>query len=458
MRVQMISHASLLCETEDARILMDPWIIGPANFRSWWHLPEVEQEPSRLPAADYIYISHLHGDHFHAPTLEALDRRATVLVPRLYHNRMVRRLRRLGYTRIRELPHLKQVALTSSTSVCCAQAGNDSLLAVADSTASMLNVNDALQGNSPLVTVPLLRNLASHYPFDIAFLAFGTAGAFPKCYQFEDPREAMDPWVKEKAMLNNFVRGAAEIRARAVVPFAGGFALLADRLLWMNEAKTTPLDAIEALRASDPDVNGFEMNPGDFWDNRAGMTRIHPGVDWKLRLAIIRQMREARAEELRRIDREERQGPPDLYDLFCFRLRQNLKAFPFLRSRMSCAVLFEVEGEPGGLWEVDLRDSPVRFRQGDSGDWLIRVTIPSAILAEVLTEPDGLETLGISYKFNIYMRKGARSKETLLNRLLHTPSPIWLAKLLVSPRFAEFVLRRRGEFTELVRSKLLATA
>src|SRR5437773_119338 len=103
MQVTMLGHAALLCETEDVRILMDPWLVGPANFRSWWHLPDVDLDPAKLPEIDYIYISHSHSDHFHVPTLEAFHQRPTVLIPRLYHNRLVSRLRDLRYTRIKVL-------------------------------------------------------------------------------------------------------------------------------------------------------------------------------------------------------------------------------------------------------------------------------------------------------------------------------------------------------------------
>src|SRR6266571_7552279 len=74
MRIEMLGHACLLCETEDTRILMDPWILGPANFRSWWHFPAVTRDPAELPPLDYIYVSHLHEDHFHGATLAQLDR------------------------------------------------------------------------------------------------------------------------------------------------------------------------------------------------------------------------------------------------------------------------------------------------------------------------------------------------------------------------------------------------
>ncbi len=202
MRVEMIGHAALLCETEDTRILMDPWIVGPALFRSWWHIPEVTRDVSELPPVDYIYISHLHRDHFHDPTLERLDRRATVLVPRIYHDGMVRRLKKLGYTRIRELPHFREVAISHRTRVACVQMSGDSVLAVADSSAAMLNANDAFQGAHPKVSVPLLRALSERYMFDVAFLSFGTAGPFPKCYRIDDaPPKTLDPWIKERAML-----------------------------------------------------------------------------------------------------------------------------------------------------------------------------------------------------------------------------------------------------------------
>ena len=125
---------------------------------------------------------------------------------------------------------------------------------------------------------------------------------------------------------------------------------------------------------------------------------------------------------------------------------------------MNCSLLFQVEGSPGGQWEVDLRRPYGWFREGDSGDWLMRVTIPSSLLAAVLTDPDGWETLGISYKLDITMKKGALAKEGLLNRLIHTPTPFGFLRLLLAPRFGDFVFRRRTEFAKLFWQKLFATA
>jgi hypothetical protein len=335
--------------------------------------------------------------------------------------------------------------------------GNDSLLTVADSSSTMLNANDCLQGNDPFVTLPLLRGLSESRKFDIAFLAFGTAGPYPKCYRFENPKEGMDPQLKERALLSTFVQGARTIKAKAVVPFAGGFALLADKLMWMNNVKSTSKDALEALAAKDANLGGFEMNPGDVWQSRDGLIKVHPTIDWNNRLEMIHKLQQTHAVELKQIETDERRGPANLYDLFQSRLTQNLRSFPFLRRQMNCCVLFEVEGSPGGQWEIDLRRRSNWFRQGDSGDWLMRITIPSSLLASVLTDPDGWETLGISYKLDITMGTGALAKEGLLNRLIYTPSPFALVPLVLAPRFADFVLRRRTEFMKVVRQKLLAT-
>jgi len=55
------------------------------------------------------------------------------------------------------------------------------------------------------------------------------------------------------------------------------------------------------------------------------------------------------------------------------------------------------------------------------------------------------------------MRKGARAKEGSLIRLINTPSPWWILRTLMTPRFAEFLVRRRKEFVNLVRWKFLET-
>ena len=80
MRVTSIGHAGMLIETSAGSILCDPWFV-PAFHGSWFVFPRNDQLPpdllERIENADYLYISHLHGDHHDEPWLRGHLRRAT---------------------------------------------------------------------------------------------------------------------------------------------------------------------------------------------------------------------------------------------------------------------------------------------------------------------------------------------------------------------------------------------
>ena len=76
----------------------------------------------------------------------------------------------------------------------------------------------------------------------------------------------------------------------------------------------------------------------------------------------------------------------------------------------------------------------------------------------MLRDPEGWSTLSGSYKLDLHMRNGGRSKEGLLDRLMYTPSLWWVARTVLAPRFVEFMVRRRAEFFQMLRDKLAGTA
>ena len=64
---------------------------------------------------------------------------------------------------------------------------------------------------------------------------------------------------------------------------------------------------------------------------------------------------------------------------------------------------------------------------------------------------------GIAYRLDLYIKKGARAKEGLLDRLVNTPSPFWFLRTVLAPRFAQLAIHRRQEFSRILRAKLTAT-
>ena len=65
MRLTFLGHAGLLrADRRTARCCAIPWFT-PAYFGSWFPFPRNDGlDPAVFGAPDYLYVSHLHRDHF----------------------------------------------------------------------------------------------------------------------------------------------------------------------------------------------------------------------------------------------------------------------------------------------------------------------------------------------------------------------------------------------------------
>src|SRR6202012_3660096 len=67
--VTSVGPAVFLTETGAGRIMCDPWV-NPAYFASWFPFPDNSTlDWDALGDCDYVYVSHLHKDHFDAKLL-----------------------------------------------------------------------------------------------------------------------------------------------------------------------------------------------------------------------------------------------------------------------------------------------------------------------------------------------------------------------------------------------------
>src|SRR3982074_25037 len=105
LKFTILSHAGLCVDHNGVRIVADPWLIGSCYWRSWWHFPEPPADLIRDLKPDYIYLTHLHWDHFHGATLKKLFAATTpILVPKANTTRMLDDLRWLGFQNITAAP------------------------------------------------------------------------------------------------------------------------------------------------------------------------------------------------------------------------------------------------------------------------------------------------------------------------------------------------------------------
>jgi UDP-MurNAc hydroxylase len=78
VRVTCTGHAGLFIETAHGSILCDPWR-SPAYFASWFVFPDNAAVAFEELAPDYLYLSHLHRDHYDPELLHQLIPKTTTV-------------------------------------------------------------------------------------------------------------------------------------------------------------------------------------------------------------------------------------------------------------------------------------------------------------------------------------------------------------------------------------------
>ncbi|MCG8583328.1 MAG: MBL fold metallo-hydrolase [Pirellulales bacterium] len=143
--VRLHAHACIEIEHRDFRLLIDPWLTGPAFLGAWTQFPPPRVHASEL-SPDAILITHEHSDHFHEPTLDQFDRSTPVFVPDFPNQRMPRVLDEMGFTDVRPLAFGALAALDEHFSVTAYEPEtiwNDAIYLIEVAGFRMLNLNDA---------------------------------------------------------------------------------------------------------------------------------------------------------------------------------------------------------------------------------------------------------------------------------------------------------------------------
>lgn len=267
MQITCLGHAGLHIATRFGTILCDPWK-NPAYFDSWFVFPDNSGlDWDRYGQADYLYVSHLHKDHFDPQNLrEHVSREATVLLPDYPVPDLRNELEKLGFTKFVVLPSGKEAEVGGLRLMIQALQSpadgplGDSALAVDDRTARILNQNDARPVD--------LDALQSFGPYDVHFLQFSGAIWWPWTYELPEAAQRAFGAAKRANGLDRATRFVKAIGARYVVPSAGPACFLDDDLFALNdltgeEANTFPDQPVFLDYLRDQGIDGGRlMTPG----------------------------------------------------------------------------------------------------------------------------------------------------------------------------------------------------
>lgn len=242
MKVTTIGHAGLLIEAGGSRILCDPWF-NPAYLASWFPFPRNDRlDLSEVEHPDYLYVSHLHKDHFDAAFLrDHVDKGATILLPEHRLPLLETALREIGFSRFlptrsgqpSDLGELS-VTIVSLTAPTDGPIG-DSALLVEDDSGRLVNLNDA----RPADIAPFL---VGGRP-DLLFLQTSGAIWYPMVYDFPEEEMAALGARKRHSGLERAARIVELFDPVFTVPFAGPPCFLDDDLFYLNDISSDPTNA-----------------------------------------------------------------------------------------------------------------------------------------------------------------------------------------------------------------------
>ncbi len=157
MAEDLLVHGHSCCEyrTDEISIICDPWLLGSAYWRSWWNFP-TEKDLNELidewkkKTRVYIYITHLHWDHFHGPTLRYINKmlpKAIFMIPQTPEKRLKVDLNIvLPNAEVIELIHAKKYTLYNNLNILSFQVSpitSDSIFSIFNNNICILNINDS---------------------------------------------------------------------------------------------------------------------------------------------------------------------------------------------------------------------------------------------------------------------------------------------------------------------------
>ncbi|MDP9117411.1 MAG: MBL fold metallo-hydrolase [Actinomycetota bacterium] len=230
MRITGLGHASALIETAHGSILTDPWV-NPAYFGSWFPFPDNSQlDWDRIGQADYLFVSHLHRDHFDPEHLRKhVSKKTTVLLPDFATTELEDALRDVGFRSFIQPSNGEpvavnglQVMIQSLISPTDGPIG-DSSLWVYDGEHRVLNQNDARPSE--------LDAFTELGPVDGYLVQFSGAIWFPMVYELPERAKHALGVSKRERQFDRTLRYIEECRARFVFPTAGPPCFL-DEDLW----------------------------------------------------------------------------------------------------------------------------------------------------------------------------------------------------------------------------------
>ena len=245
MKLKFLTSASVIVNNKNVNILCDPWLVDGEYYGSWNHYPKLNFAPEDFNFVDYIYISHIHPDHFSKKTLSKMDKKIPIIILDYHEKFLKNNLENLGFTVI-ELKNNSRTHLKDDIFINILASDNcnpelckkftgcsliestygatqiDSLCVIDNREKVIVNTNDC---PFELSFEPCneIKKLYDH--IDLLLVGYSGAGPYPQCFEMDEIKKINESNNKKLKFLHQAEDYINLLQPKYFMPFAGRYTL-----------------------------------------------------------------------------------------------------------------------------------------------------------------------------------------------------------------------------------------
>ena len=291
--IKYIYSACVVTTTKDTKILHDPWFTQGIYDGSWFQFPVVDEPIEAIGDVDYIYISHIHPDHYDSRFLRqyfACFGEKPLLIASRKHNHLLHKMKSDGFNPV----VLSDTLHIGSTSISIIPDHEESLHGI--DSAIILHYQEGyrkhcvVNANDIVFTVDMRERLkASAGDIDIFLCGYTGAGPYPQTYFDTESSDMLkEATLKKQRFFERYRINTEHMDAAVNIPFAGKY-LLGGKLIKLNQYRGVA-DPVEILAFDEKAVvladNGGEISTIDLQASRQ-RTKAYSEAELNKRLLDI---------------------------------------------------------------------------------------------------------------------------------------------------------------------------
>lgn len=262
IQVRYIYSACIVTTTPDLSILHDPWFTEGIYDGSWFHFPKIHDPLKSIGNVDYIYISHVHPDHYDKNFLIQYFARygkKKILIADHSPNHLKNKMMIDGFES--EILLGKLVVNDTTVEIMPHKTGSisdiDSAIIVKYESSIDKRLHCIVNANDIIFDEQMISKLKSAAgEVDILLCGYTGAGPYPQTYfDLTDQNLQAECQRKKLSFFERYKNLTEKMNAKINIPFAGKY-VLGGRLIPLNQFRGVA-DPVEIL---DIDKNAIVLS------------------------------------------------------------------------------------------------------------------------------------------------------------------------------------------------------